>query len=92
MSDAYQTFKNDPLRLQGDPCICLFDDDDEPVRICDKHKELHARIAALETQLAERDNAIRAAMANEESLDSERGSTWHILNDALPQPPKETPK
>jgi hypothetical protein len=37
------------------------------------------RIAQLE--------AIKAAMDNELELDNERGSTWHILNDALA--PKE---
>jgi len=32
-------------------------------------------------------SAIKAAIENEVSLDSERGSTWHILNDALTSQP-----
>ena len=57
-----------------------------------------ARIAALEAQLAKQDAAIRKAMANEEEMITfdiksnsftNHGSTWHILNDALPPPPKE---
>ena len=34
-------------------------------------------------RITELEAAIKAAMENEVSLDSERGSTWHILNDAL---------
>ena len=60
--------------------------------------ELTDRIAALEAQLAKQDAAIRKAMANEEEMITfdiksnsftNHGSTWHILNAALPPPPKE---
>lgn len=43
--------------------------------------------AALVARIAQLEAAIKAAMDNELELDNERGSTWHILNDALA--PKE---
>ena len=60
----------------------------------DRCKTQEARIRELEAsarqvadkaigRITELEAAIKAAMENEVSLDSERGSTWHILNDAL---------
>jgi hypothetical protein len=66
----------------------------EPPRNGPSYAELRERIRELEAsarqvadkaigRITELEAAIKAAMENEVSLDSERGSTWHILNDAL---------